>query len=71
MGTKSFFFIPLFFISLLVYGQNEKKLKKVTSDPDSVGEVNSALLPTTMPLLLFDEEKKKTHFHEILRVNDN
>ncbi|MFC3881949.1 toxin-antitoxin system YwqK family antitoxin [Algoriphagus namhaensis] len=57
---------PLFFslvfsllISFSAMAQKEKGEDKKTSDPDSVGTVNSALLPTTMPLLLFDEEKEK------------
>ena len=53
-----FFFTSflLCLISAFSYGQKEDK--KV-SDPDSVGAVSSDFLPTTMPILLFDEESEK------------
>lgn len=53
-----FFFILFLFclISGFSYGQTEDK--KVL-DPDSVGMVSASFLPTTMPILLFDEEAEK------------
>lgn len=64
MQTKSFLLLFFFLFSALAYGQKDKKSDKAISDPDSVGEVSSALLPTTMPLLLFDEEKKREEKRE-------
>ena len=51
----SFIFLLLF--SRVSFGQKEEP--KTKSDPDSSGVVDSRLLPTTMPLLLFDDSKEK------------
>ncbi|HCH45122.1 MAG TPA: hypothetical protein DEV63_11965, partial [Algoriphagus sp.] len=50
----SILLLTLFFQSALFAQSKEKK-----TDPDSTGVVNSSLLPTTMPLLLFDDSKEK------------
>lgn len=39
------------------FAQKTEEIKK--SDPDSTGVVNTSLLPTNMPLLLFDDSKEK------------
>lgn len=53
-----FFFILFLFCLISGFSYGQKEDKKV-SDPDSVGIVNSSFLPTTMPILLFDEEAEK------------
>ncbi|MEP0714030.1 hypothetical protein [Algoriphagus sp.] len=50
-------FIFLLLLSKFTFAQKEEA--KTQSDPDSSGVVNSRLLPTTMPLLLFDDSKEK------------
>lgn len=51
-------FLILFFISgKFAFCQKNDSEKK--TDPDSTGVVNSDLLPSVAPLLLFDEEKEK------------
>ncbi len=50
-----FRFLLLFVFVLIL----KNSLAQEGSDPDSVGEVSSALLPTTMPIMLFDEEKER------------
>lgn len=57
MGRFYISFICLLFLSQVSFAQKEDAGAK--SDPDSSGVVNSALLPTTMPLLLFDDSKEK------------
>jgi antitoxin component YwqK of YwqJK toxin-antitoxin module len=54
-----FYILLLFFvlISQLTLAQDEASKPKV--DPDSSGVVNSSLLPTSMPLLLFDDSAEK------------
>ncbi|WP_339881058.1 hypothetical protein [uncultured Algoriphagus sp.] len=54
------FYISFLFLLLcnrVSFAQNEESETK--SDPDSSGVVNSRLLPTTVPLLLFDDSKEK------------
>ncbi|MEB2776889.1 hypothetical protein SYJ56_16320 [Algoriphagus sp. D3-2-R+10] len=50
-------FIFLLLLSKVSFAQIEESEPK--SDPDSSGVVNSRILPTTMPLLLFDDSKEK------------
>lgn len=53
---------PIFLLLLICFGKvanAQKNGEDKKSDPDSTGVVNSALLPTVAPLLLFDEEKEK------------
>jgi len=50
------FLILLFASGKFAFAQKDESEK---SDPDSSGVVNSALLPSVAPLLLFDEEKEK------------
>ncbi len=56
-----FYLILLFSLCLtkIAFAQKEDSGKAKKSDPDSSGVVNSSLLPTTMPLFLFDDEKEK------------
>ncbi|MDF2156953.1 hypothetical protein [Algoriphagus sp. CAU 1675] len=49
----------LVLISPLSYGQKESKSESQKTDPDSSGVVSNSLLPTTMPLLLFDDTSEK------------
>ncbi|WPR75671.1 hypothetical protein [Algoriphagus sp. NG3] len=54
------FYISFLFLLVLSnssFAQEDESNPK--SDPDSSGVVNSALLPTTMPLMLFDDTKEK------------
>ncbi|GAA0880310.1 hypothetical protein GCM10009119_32800 [Algoriphagus jejuensis] len=53
---------PVFLIAMslsvkFAFAQKDESEKK--SDPDSTGVVNSVLLPSVAPLLLFDEDKEK------------
>lgn len=58
MSRRLLVFLILLFVSgKLAFAQNKNAEEK--SDPDSTGVVNSALLPSIAPLLLFDEEKEK------------
>ncbi|MHA7131953.1 toxin-antitoxin system YwqK family antitoxin [Algoriphagus namhaensis] len=59
MQKISFLFLFSFLICTWSFAQKKSDENSRTTDPDSIGTVNSALLPTTMPLLLFDEEKEK------------
>ena len=56
-----FYLILLFLLSLtkIAFAQKEESGEPKKSDPDSSGVVNSSLLPTTMPLFLFDDGKEK------------
>jgi len=58
MNARILILFILLFGSLKSFGQ--KKTKEVLVDPDSSGVVESRLLPTTLPLLIFDEKDKKT-----------
>jgi antitoxin component YwqK of YwqJK toxin-antitoxin module len=67
MNSKYFLLLVLMTASLSAFSQKEKKTE--LTDPDSTGVMPDNLLPTTAPLLLFDdysksekkkEEKKKT-----------
>ena len=61
-GCMSRFYVLLLFLLCLTkiaFAQTEESGKAKKSDPDSSGVVNSSLLPTTMPLFLFDDEKEK------------
>lgn len=49
----------LLFLILVKSAFAQKNATEKKTDPDSLGVVNSALLPTVAPLLLFDEEKEK------------
>jgi antitoxin component YwqK of YwqJK toxin-antitoxin module len=49
--------ILLFVAGQFAFAQKNETEKK--SDPDSTGVVNSSVLPSVAPLLLFDEEKEK------------
>jgi hypothetical protein len=49
----------LLFLILVKSAFAQKNATEKKTDPDSSGVVNSALLPTVAPLLLFDEEKEK------------
>ncbi len=51
------FLIVMFVSGKLTFAQKNDSGK--TTDPDSTGVVNSALLPSVAPLLLFDEGKEK------------
>lgn len=51
------FLIVLFISSKIAFAQKNASEKK--ADPDSTGVVNSAILASVAPLLLFDEEKEK------------
>lgn len=51
------FLVVVVFSGKVSFAQKNESGKK--SDPDSTGVVNSALLPSIAPLLLFDEEKEK------------
>jgi len=55
MSKFSLFLLFLLFVNKTAFAQKSES----KSDPDSSGVVNSSLLPTTMPLLLFDESKEK------------
>jgi antitoxin component YwqK of YwqJK toxin-antitoxin module len=51
-----FFLLPV----KIAFAQQDLLEKTRAIDPDSSGLVNSNFLPTTMPLLLFDDDKEKT-----------
>ena len=51
------FLMTLVVLSKFTFAQKNESVNK--SDPDSTGVVNSAILPSVAPLLLFDEEKEK------------
>ena len=51
------FLVVLFVSGKVTFAQKNDPDKKV--DPDSSGVINSALLPSVAPLLLFDEKKEK------------
>lgn len=57
--NKSLFVFLLVLISTGKFAFAQKNESGKKSDPDSTGVVNSALLPSVAPLLLFDEEKEK------------
>lgn len=58
MNRRLFAFLIVIFISGQVsFAQKNESRKE--SDPDSTGVVNSAVLPSIAPLLLFDEENEK------------
>lgn len=56
--------VRLLFLILLVttgfsHAQKQDKKSEEKTDPDSTGVVDKSILPTTMPLLLFDDSKEK------------
>lgn len=58
MYRRLFVFLIVLFVSgKISFAQKNESEKK--SDPDSIGVINSVLLPSVAPLLLFDEEKDK------------
>jgi len=57
MIKKFVFILILIQISNLTFAQKRKKEK--TEDPDSSGVVIDKLMPTTLPLLLFDDKERK------------
>ncbi|MBN7818157.1 toxin-antitoxin system YwqK family antitoxin [Algoriphagus pacificus] len=57
MNKFSFFLLFILFISKVAIAQKSESKSNV--DPDSSGVVNTSLLPTTVPLLLFDDSKEK------------
>lgn len=57
MSKYYFLLFSLLFLSKLSFAQESDTQKE--ADPDSSGVVDSNLLPTTMPLLLFDDNKEK------------
>lgn len=59
MRTLFSIFMLFVLVSISALAQKGNKESTEVSDPDSIGTVSSALLPTTMPLLLFDEAKEK------------
>ncbi|PSL02564.1 toxin-antitoxin system YwqK family antitoxin [Cecembia rubra] len=58
MIRKLVFIIILVQISQIALAQNKKRKNKA-EDPDSSGVVSDILMPTTLPLLLFDESARK------------
>ncbi len=54
-----FYILILFFILLCQTAKAQDEEIKPKVDPDSSGVVNTSLLPTSMPLLLFDDSKEK------------
>ncbi|NVJ87541.1 MAG: hypothetical protein HWE15_14635 [Algoriphagus sp.] len=56
MQRISFLFLLLIFCFSKSWAQTKGEKQ---SDPDSTGVVNSSVLPTTMPLLLFDDRDEK------------
>jgi antitoxin component YwqK of YwqJK toxin-antitoxin module len=57
MIRKFVFILILFQISNFTFAQKRKKEK--AQDPDSSGVVSDKLMPTTLPLLLFDDKERK------------
>jgi antitoxin component YwqK of YwqJK toxin-antitoxin module len=57
MSRVYFILCILLFLTKASFAQKTEEIQK--SDPDSTGVVNTSLLPTTMPLLLFDNSKEK------------
>jgi hypothetical protein len=51
-----FFLLP----AKIAFAQKDLLEKTRAIDPDSSGQVNSNFLPTTMPLMLIDDDKQKT-----------
>ncbi|UJP64976.1 toxin-antitoxin system YwqK family antitoxin [Mongoliitalea daihaiensis] len=71
---QKFLLLTLVFIFLASasFGQRKKKKEAEVSDPDSTGVISDRLLPTTLPLLLFeDEEKKEKDRSEKKKVKKN
>jgi antitoxin component YwqK of YwqJK toxin-antitoxin module len=60
MSKHSILLLFLLLLSKFTLAQKAVTTKENTVDPDSIGMVDASLLPTTMPLLLFDDEKEKT-----------
>jgi antitoxin component YwqK of YwqJK toxin-antitoxin module len=58
MNTRLLCLFLLLFYSVNAFAQ--KKNKDIPVDPDSSGVVEHRLLPSTLPLLVFDEKDKKT-----------
>ncbi len=61
MSKFSLFILFTLLVTKTAFSQKSES----NSDSDSSGVVNSSLLPTTMPLLLFDENKEKEEKKEI------
>jgi hypothetical protein len=57
MTRKIIFILILIQVSTFSFAQKRKKEKTV--DPDSSGVVTDKLMPTTLPLLLFDDKERK------------
>lgn len=60
MRKYSFLLLFVFLLSRLAIAQKKTSQQEYQADPDSTGQVSINFLPTTMPLLLFDDEKEKT-----------
>jgi antitoxin component YwqK of YwqJK toxin-antitoxin module len=58
MNVRIILLSALLFCSVKSFAQKKSKDNQV--DPDSSGVVETRLLPTTLPLLVFDEKDKKT-----------
>lgn len=60
MSKQAILFFLLILLTRLAIAQKKVAVETNQVDPDSIGLVDSKFLPTTMPLLLFDDEKEKT-----------